>query len=96
MSTKTVRETYWRWRCQLIYGSALAHCRYSTDTSKCQCSKEEVPTGAGDGSWGGERWRTAVGVLIRPNVNEVSQRRLLELPITTRVRDCVGSLQMEH
>ena len=57
----------------------------------------EVPTGAGDGSWGeGERWRTADGVLISPSVNEVSKRPLLELPIKTRVRDCVGALQMEH
>ena len=40
------------------------------------------------------RWRTAVRVLIRPSVNEVSKRRPLELAMAAGVRECFGILQI--
>ena len=42
------------------------------------------------------RLRTAVGVLTRPGVNEVSRRYLLELAMLADVRECVRTLQKEH
>ena len=42
------------------------------------------------------RWRTAVGVLTRPGVNEVSKRHLLELATAAEVRECVSALQKVH
>ena len=56
-----------------------------------------APTGAGDGSWGeGVSWRTAVGVLKRPGVNEVSSRYLLELAKAAGIKEYDGALQKEH
>ena len=42
------------------------------------------------------RWRTAVGALTCPSVNEVTKRDLLELAMAAGVREFVGALQMEH
>ena len=42
------------------------------------------------------RWRTAVGALTCPSVNEVSKRRLLELAMGAGVREFVGALQFEY
>ena len=41
---------------------------------------------------GGVRWRTAVGVLTPPSINDVSQRNLLELAMAADVRECFGTL----
>ena len=42
------------------------------------------------------RWRTAVGVLAGPGVNEVNRRHILELALVAEVRECVGALQKEQ
>ena len=42
------------------------------------------------------RWRTAVGALTCPSVNEDSKRRLLELAMTAGVRECFGALRLEY
>ena len=40
------------------------------------------------------RWRTAVGVLTRPSINEVTKRKLLELVMAAVVSECFGTLQI--
>ena len=40
------------------------------------------------------RWRTAVGVLTRPSINEVTKRNLRELVMAAVVRECFGTLQI--
>ena len=40
------------------------------------------------------RWRTAVGVLTRPGIYEVSYRSVEELAMAADVRECFGTLQI--
>ena len=42
------------------------------------------------------RWRTAEGLLTRPNVNELNRRRLLEQTMAAGVSARFGALQKEH
>ena len=41
-------------------------------------------------------WRTAVGVLARPVVNEVIRRHLLELAMAAEVRECISARLLEY